>query len=160
MAIVLAFDQSYKNTGISVIRDTTIVSCESLSFKKIKTNHEKRRLLFVAVQQMIDTHMPDYVAVERVRMFSRGFVSMKVIIALGNLVAVIVDAAATRKVPVFSVDTRAWKSGVLGNPSATKADAIAFVAAQGFLARDDDAADSACIGLYALQTTAKKQLED
>ena len=56
-----------------------------------------------------------YTVVERIRQFSRGFISIDYIKSMGALIAYIVEASSQFIMPAFSVDTRCWKSTVVGN---------------------------------------------
>jgi hypothetical protein len=95
----------------------------------------------------------------------------------GALVAVIVDTAEEYNVPVYSVDTRSWKSKIVGSSKAkvskgkrdAKSQTVDFIQAKGFdlFIRtdkngkdifDDDAADSACICLYGFLPSSKQNL--
>ena len=140
---MLGIDQSYTRFGIAVAADGVLLNAESMamSFK----NKTVKRIAFRAmVEAWTQLYEPDIVVVERVRMFSQSFVSTATIIALGGLVAVAMDAVYP--VPVFSVDTRNWKSKVLGTVKASKEDAVVFVKKLGFDV-DHDAADAACMAL-------------
>lgn len=54
------------------------------------------------------------VIVERIRQFSGGNLSMDYIKSTGALIGCIVDTASEFGVPVYSADTRSWKSQVIG----------------------------------------------
>ena len=54
------------------------------------------------------------VIVERIRQFSGGTLSMDYIKSTGALIGCIVDTAAEYGIPVYSADTRSWKSQVVG----------------------------------------------
>jgi len=113
---------------------------------------------------------------ERIRTFSHhdtkgkeeehggAFISTDYIKATGALIATIVDVAYEYEIDVFSVDTQSWKRRVLGNSKGNKGkgnkvEACQFIMKKGFdissintkgkVVYDDDAADSACIALYA-----------
>lgn len=92
------------------------------------------------------------------------FISTNYIKATGALIATIVDTAAEYGVKVYSADTRAWKAQVVGPQKKgavdKKLETIKFVTSLGFDVSlgpnkkgikqfNDDAADSACIALYA-----------
>ena len=140
---MLGIDQSYTRFGIAIARGGVLMNAESMamSFK----NKTVKRIAFRAmVEAWTQLYEPDIVVVERVRMFSQSFVSTATIIALGGLVAVAMDAVYP--IPVYSVDTRNWKSKVLGTAKASKEDAVVFVKKLGFDV-DHDAADAACMAL-------------
>lgn len=182
--IVVGVDQSYTRTGISIAADGVLLKVTSIPFRGCRNKSEKRKELAKVLHKIIQTnqrkasHM--VILCERIRTFSHHkgkqtegqdqeqgsgmFISTDYIKATGALVATIVDTAYEYGVPVFSVDTRSWKSKVVGNSKGSKKDGnklqtVNFVMAKGFdvssvnkkgnIVYDDDAADSACIALYA-----------
>ena len=116
--IIIGIDESYKRTGISVVADGEIKSINSIDFQKIKTNSEKRKILHEKLNELIIKLKPRakeiIIIVERIRLHSAGFLSIDCIKSIGALNAVIVDTAYEQGVSVYSVDTRAWKSKVVG----------------------------------------------
>ena len=52
--------------------------------------------------------------IERIRLQSQGFINIDYIKSIGALNAMIVDTASQYNIPVYSVDTRAWKSASVG----------------------------------------------
>lgn len=116
--IIIGIDQSYKNTGISVIADGEIRKVTSKDLTYYKTNTERRR----ALQQKLDgllrsvTPKADSVVciIERIRLQSQGFLNINYIKSIGALNALIVDTMAKYNIPVYSVDTRCWKAQVVG----------------------------------------------
>lgn len=120
--VVIGIDQSYTRTGITVLYDKEIFEMYSIDFKGCKTNTEKRRVLknqliniFEKIKEELDEYTPD-VIIERIRLRSQGFLSENYIKATGALVATIIDVADTYYAcPVYSVDTRAWKSAIVGS---------------------------------------------
>ena len=103
------------------------------------------------------------------------FISTNYIKSTGALIGSIVDVAHEYGIEVYSADTRAWKSSIVGSSKKIKGDkklaTINFVIAKGFedsiksinkknnVVYDDDAADSACIALYGFIKDAKLKLE-
>jgi hypothetical protein len=101
---------------------------------------------------------------------SGQFISTSYIKATGALIATIVDTAYDYGIPVFSVDTRAWMSKVVGSAKGSNKQAsIKFVTKLGFdvssvnkkgnITYDDDASDSGCIALYAFVPKLKRSLK-
>jgi Holliday junction resolvasome RuvABC endonuclease subunit len=140
---IVAIDQSYTCFGVSVVEGDKVLLCESYGMP-FKTKTQKRRFYSSVVQAIALKYKPSKLIVERVRVFSKGFMSIKAILALGTLVAVTVDSV---EVPVYSVDTRSWKAKVLGSAKATKEDAVRYVKDNYGFDVDHNAADSAGIGL-------------
>lgn len=122
--VVIGIDQSYTRTGITVLCNKEIFEMYSLDFKGCKTNTDKRNYLN---NQLYDIMCgicmeiePDEMKIitERIRLRSQRFLSESYIKATGALVATIIDCADSFKrikVPVYSVDTRSWKSQIVGN---------------------------------------------
>lgn len=152
--ITLAFDQSHQRTGVAVAEDGKLKCCESYDI-----NFPNKRLKRMFISELVKVYQsiykPNMITVERVRTFSGGntenkfrkkgfFMSTKTIISLGCLVSVIADAA---NVQVYSIDTRSWKSKVLGSSKCDKDDAVRFIKKHGFEV-DHDAADAGCMALY------------
>lgn len=176
---VIGIDQSYTRTGLTISVDNQIKKITSISFKYIKTKSGKRMKLFDFVSKAVKTCVEKYgkdnvvVIFERIRLYSDTTVlSPAYIKAESALCAVIVDAAYQFEVEAWSVDTRSWKSRILGSskPLAItfngvkdpqKIAAVKFIISKGFeesisckkgrgtfVSYNDDAADSACISLY------------
>lgn len=116
--IIIGIDESYKRTGISVVADGKIKSINSIDLQKTKTNTEKRNLIKTKLSALIQKLKPKakqiIIIVERIRLHSAGFLSMDFIKSIGALNAVVIDTAFEFDIPVYSVDTRAWKSKIIG----------------------------------------------
>lgn len=122
--VVIGIDQSYTRTGITVLCDKELFEMYSLDFEKIKTNTGKREFLSYQLYDIMcgvcREVVPDEMMIitERIRLRSQQFLSEAYIKATGALVATIIDCADKFKainVPVYSVDTRSWKSQIVGN---------------------------------------------
>jgi hypothetical protein len=176
---VIGIDQSYTRTGISIAVNGKLKKVTSVDFKGTTTKTAKRLLLQEklrsAIQACLRNYSPVEVAIicERLRTFTAGDDLRPNVIKPGAaMIAYIVDTGAEFGIDTWSVDTRAWKSAVLGsskpifepikgvkNPqkfgSVRKVIDLGFeesiMKCRGngaFFAYDDDAADSACIALY------------
>lgn len=115
--IVIGIDQSYIRTGITILEDKKILGMHSVNFDGCKTNTEKREHLKHFIESLFDNYNIDNVMVitERIRLRSQGFLSESYIKSTGALIATIIDIFATYDIPVYSVDTRSWKSQIVGN---------------------------------------------
>lgn len=195
--IVIGVDQSYKRTGISIGIDGELKKVGSLDFKGLESRSEKRkhlsnvlsRLLKKATQEALET----IIICERIRTFSNdgakkakgGFGGLKpdYIKMTGALVGRIVDTGMDYNVETYSVDTRSWKSKIVGSSKAkkdkdgkrdAKSETVNFIQGKGFdlfirekkngknkgeKIFDDDAADSACMCLYGFLPTNKQILK-
>lgn len=118
--VVVGIDQSYANTGISIAADDNLLLVRSIDLSKCSCNSVRRRVLAQNVSKAIRsaTACSDDVIciVERIRLHSgaNGFINIDYIKAVGALIAAIVDTCTDYDVPVYSVDTRCWKSQVVG----------------------------------------------
>ena len=116
--VVIGIDQSYDNTGISIAADGKLLKVKSLDMHKLKTKTAKRCTLFEELTKVCSSVCPKakevVCIIERIRLHSQGFLSMDYVKSIGALNATIVDALEPFYVPVVSVDTRCWKSQVIG----------------------------------------------
>lgn len=116
--IVIGIDQSYNDTGITIACNGKIKAVSSVPMKKLANNTERRNELANELLRYIEYAVTksDHIEiiVERIRLMSAGVLSMDYIKSMGALIAVIVDTAAMYHIPVYSVDTRAWKTAIIG----------------------------------------------
>lgn len=118
--VVIGIDQSYQNTGISIVVDGRLKDVKSIRLDKYKNNSQKRGALHTKLQRLMSdvTNKTDSVVciVERARLHGgpTSFVNIDAIKAMGALTATIVDVMDQYGVKVYSVDTRCWKSQVIG----------------------------------------------
>lgn len=122
--IVIGIDESYKRTGITVLKNNEKepLIMVSVGFDECKNNSDRREYLvskLFRVMDQLDTagynnpHCIE-VIVERIRLHSQGFLSMDYIKSMSALVSKIIDFFIDYDLPVYSVDTRAWKSAIIG----------------------------------------------
>lgn len=153
--ISLGIDESYTNFGISVtegngISDGKIIKVKSFNFKGLKSKTEKRQFVSRLIQDSISKYKPNIILVERIRVHSRGFMGINTYIKnTAPLVATIVDSAYPQK--VYSVDTRCWKSRVIGNSKGDKTVSVKYIQQRFGRKLNDDAADAVCISLFGLE---------
>jgi hypothetical protein len=120
--IVIGIDQSYKDTGIAISFNRKLMSATDCFTLDLKCNSMKRDKLKLKCKEVFSKskalsikHNADiYVVVERIRLQSQGFVNIDYIKSIGALNACIVDIAKHYDLSVYSVDTRAWKSRIIG----------------------------------------------
>lgn len=125
--IVIGIDQSYKRTGITVLVDRKIFKMYSLVFGKEDNNTTKRLFLRKSLERTIEDILDVYecemgfdvatdikIITERIRLKSQGFVSENYLKSTSALVSTIIDTAENYNINVYSVDTRAWKSAIVG----------------------------------------------
>jgi hypothetical protein len=116
--VVIGIDQSYNNTGISIAADGKLMKVKSIHLDKYKSNSERRRALAETLNGLLRSVYPKakevICIIERIRLHSQGFLNIDYIKSIGALNSVIVDKCNEYCVPVYSVDTRCWKSQVIG----------------------------------------------
>ena len=116
--VVVGIDQSYNNTGISIEADGKLKKVKSLRLEGLENNSEKRRALASTLDGLlrsVATRTDEVVCIiERIRLRSQGFLNIDYIKSIGALNSVIVDTCHDHGVTVYSVDTRCWKSQVIG----------------------------------------------
>lgn len=118
--VSIGIDQSYTNTGISIAADGKLLDIKSIRLDKFKTHSARRAALKSKIGSLIAAVTPksDNVVciVERARIHggNTSFINIDAILTAGVLAAVVVDVCDPYEVPVYSVDTRAWKSQVVG----------------------------------------------
>lgn len=116
--MVIGVDQSYKNCGISIAADGELLKVSNLSFKGVESHSKARKLLAAKLHGIIELNerkADQMICVfERIRQFSRGFISMPYITGMGALNATMVDACDDHGVLCYSVNTKSWKSAVVG----------------------------------------------
>ena len=116
--IVIGIDQSYNNTGISISADGVLKVVKSLDLSKYNSNSEKRMALKKKLRAITNLQMKKanniICVIERIRLQSKGFLNIDYIKSIGALNAVIVDVMNEFGIKVYSVDTRCWKSQVVG----------------------------------------------
>lgn len=116
--ICIGIDQSYNNTGISIAADGKLIKVKSVWLDKYKTNSEKRdklrKVLDKVLQNCINNSKSVVCILERIRLQSKGFINIDYIKSIGALNSVIVDVCHSYMIDVYSVDTRCWKSQVVG----------------------------------------------
>lgn len=116
--VIIGIDQSYNNTGISIAADRKLVKVRSRQLAKYKTNSDKRRALENTLDALLKAVCPKakevICIIERIRLYSQSFLNIDYIKSIGALNSVIVDKCHEHNIHVYSVDTRCWKSQVIG----------------------------------------------
>jgi hypothetical protein len=126
--MVIGIDQSYDETGIGISVNGKCVAAKTINMNKkwfrindkiVNNQSVKRRLLKIELRKIFKKYKPDYnivVIFERIRTFSGkgSHINPNYIKVTGALVGVIVDACFEDFIECYSVDTRSWKSRVVG----------------------------------------------
>lgn len=127
--IVIGIDQSYKDTGITISLNNEVKCVTDCYTEKMKSNTDKRvalRNCLITVINMVKKKTNELgdceviCIVERIRLQSQGFINIDYIKSIGALNSLIVDLMKENNIPVYSVDTRAWKSTIVGNSKGQK----------------------------------------
>lgn len=126
--LVIGIDQSYNNTGISICKDGILTNIRSIPLKHLKDNSSKRNHLAKVLYNLFSKVslsssgelLEVYIIIERIRLQSQGFINIDYIKSIGALNAIIVDQAKQFNLSVYSVDTRAWKSSIVGTSKPQK----------------------------------------
>lgn len=122
--IVIGIDQSYKNTGITIIADAEIKIIRAINLMEYKSNYERRRALRKTLSGLLRSVIPKaeniVCIIERIRLQSQGFINIDYIKSIGALNSVIVDTMQEEGIEVYSVDTRCWKAQVIGTSKPEK----------------------------------------
>lgn len=120
--VVIGIDQSYTRTGITILENKKILRMKSINFEECKNNTEKRLAIYTYLETIFKRRLKKQIEqnnviiiTERIRLRSKGFLSEAYIKSTGALIATIIDIARLYNVPVYSVDTRSWKSQIVGD---------------------------------------------
>lgn len=122
---VIGIDQSYNRTGIVAIykhekewERPERIKFISIDFAKCKTNTEKRKLISSDIEWVVSSALEKGYSVsvvcERIRLFSKGKISLDYIEKTGALIAAIADTLDRYGIQLYSVDTKTWKSSIVG----------------------------------------------
>lgn len=160
--IVLGIDQSYTNFGVAVVKNKDeLLHIDSYALEKFGDDEvgrvAARKFVESAVKALTNRFKPDIIVVERVRLKNTWGINLNDITCMSQLTCKIIDSAFPIK--VVSVDTRSFKSKVLGNASAKKDDAINFIKNKFNVNIDHDAAEACCMALYAWTKKYKLEVE-
>ena len=116
--LCIGIDQAYNNTGISIAADGKLIKVKSKCLDYYKSNSEKRQVLRETLDKVLTSSTRNANSIvcilERIRLQSRGFVNIDYIKSIGALNAIITDKCHEYGIKVYSVDTRCWKSQVIG----------------------------------------------
>lgn len=116
--IIIGLDQSYKNTGVTIICDDIIKQIKSIRLDKYANNSERRRALRQKLNSLlrliVEKSDKQTCIIERIRLQSQGFINIDYIKSIGALNATIIDCCSKYGIKVYSVDTRCWKAQVIG----------------------------------------------
>lgn len=123
----VGIDQSYVRTGISLTVDGLLVAVTSVDLSHYESKRDKRMIVSTKARNAVQACFSHgcqnvIVLLERIRLFSKDFISQPYIMSMGAMNACISDKvyssfplqATTGMLEVMSVETRAWKASVVG----------------------------------------------
>ena len=116
--VIIGIDQSYKNTGVTIVCDGKIKQVKSVHLEQYANNSTRRRVLSQKLDSLLravaEKADKQVCIIERIRLQSQGFINIDYIKSIGALNATIVDCCSRYSIEVYSVDTRCWKAQVVG----------------------------------------------
>ena len=124
--VVIGIDQSYQDTGITISINGEVKKVIAVKLKKLKNNTERRIALKEELDFVLLKVLPKYdpkditCIIERIRLKSQGFINIDYIKSMGALNSLIIDTMYQCKIKTYSVDTRAWKSAIIGSSKPMK----------------------------------------
>ena len=189
--ICLGIDQSYKKCGWSFCYDDEIKEYGCIIPEYSKSNSERRlyisgeldRLIYKSLSYVNFKPEKTIIVFERIRLHSQGFLSIDYIKSTAGLITYIIDMAFKHGIKCYSVDTRSWKSQIVGTAKGkkkqvlitkgknkgkyktvldNKSDTLNYVrnSLQIDLGdQDDDIADAICISKYPFLPKEKRKLK-
>lgn len=131
--IVIGIDQSYADSGIAVACNGSLMLVTDCKPKTSASNTERRKQLANKLDAIFGKMRKKaerlgecevICIIERIRLQSakpgeQHFLNINYIKGIGALNAVVVDTASKHGIKVYSVDTRSWKSRVVGTSRPT-----------------------------------------
>lgn len=124
--IVVGIDQSYTETGITVMQDSEVKLFHGVRNPDKLPRHVYRDILkqdMHKICQMVRRKNDDTMFIcERVRLKSGGFISLDSISTMIELTALIKDVTASYGYELYTVDTRSWKSAIVGTTAGAEND--------------------------------------
>lgn len=153
MTIILGIDPGSRRTGFGVIRrsghHSAYVSSGVIRIPDTALP-ERLKVIFDAINEIINRHSPDEVAIENVFMAKSAGSALK----LGQARGAAIVAAVSRNLPVAEYDARKIKQSVVGNGAATKLQVQHMVKTLLNLSGDpqEDAADGLAVALCHAHT--------
>lgn len=117
--IIIGIDQSYNNIGICILLNKKVFKVFNIDLKDINSPTIKRQMLATKLNIIISRckAITSNITIifERIRLTSKGFLSFNYIKMVGAMNCIIIDIAYNNNIKCYSVDTRCWKSQVVGS---------------------------------------------
>lgn len=162
--------------SICVMQGEELLDWSRLNYSESESAWHHRKKIVQQIDEYIKKYKltkDDYILFEEIA-FYRGVSRMYNIVSMAFLQATLINEFSDR-ISISTVHVQSWKSKVLGNRSAKKEDAVAFIESKypqvdldivvhhpkkgDEIIKDNDTADAICIGLYG-SIADKKKLDE
>jgi len=140
--IVLGIDQSYSNFGFAVYDGEKFLESGSFKLGNIE-RFDKRKIIRDRFEGLKKKYKIDLVVYEQTRLFNANATVLNNIVLLAELAMVINESF--HEYEKYTVDSRSWKSKVLGKAGATKDDSVSYILENYSVKVCHDEADAMCI---------------
>ncbi|MDR1459051.1 MAG: crossover junction endodeoxyribonuclease RuvC [Bacteroidales bacterium] len=125
--IILGIDPGTNIMGYGIIqvkdKKISIMKMDVLKLEKQKTHIERLKDIFEGVTEIIETHLPDNVAIEE-PFYGKNIQSM---LKLGRAQGVAIAAAMHKNIPVYEYSPRKVKLAITGKGNASKEQVAAML---------------------------------
>lgn len=165
--MIIGIDLGNKSrNSIAVMDGDKLLEWSRLTYDGTISTLQHRKNICKQIREYIDKYhltKNDYLLFEQI-FFSRGFSKMANVTSMAFLQATIINEFSD-DISISEVHVQSWKSKVLGQRSATKEDAVAFIESKypqvdldivvhhqrkgDEIIKDNDTADAICIALFA-----------
>ena len=116
--------------------------------------HKVRRQI---TRECLEYFEPDYVIMENIRLFHKGFINVEAIKRLGGITYLVIDFFNCKS---YSVDVRSWKKYILGSAKVEKDYSMYYVKEKYNIITNNDMADAICLAECGLRFKDKlKEIE-
>ena len=125
--IILGIDPGTRLMGYAILRvegnKANLVTMDVLNVQKIASHELRIKKIFEATRDIIDTHLPDFLAIEA-PFYGKNVQSM---LKLGRAQGVAIAAALAHDIPFCEYEPRRVKQSVTGNGAASKEQVAAML---------------------------------
>lgn len=150
LMIIIGIDPGTRVTGYGIIEHhshkTTAIDFGCIRPPQTATSTERYKIIFEAIETLLDLHTPDALAVEGQFVHKNALSAMK----LGMARAMAILAAEQRGIPIFEYAPKKAKKAVVGTGSASKHQVqkmIQILLSLEEIPTPDDAADALALAL-------------
>jgi len=140
---VLGIDLSTQNIAFCLLSITELFGF-SIQLNRFGRHKIRRQI----IRECLEYFKPDFIVVESIRLFHKGFINVDVIKRLGGLVYLIVDFFGCN---VYDIDVRSWKKNILGSAKVEKDYSVKYVKKKYDIITNNDMSDAICIAECGLR---------